>query len=183
MSSPQAASRSEQGANGSIRYNRSPCRRRISRLTTILCDTVRFGCSWSGGGRRRAPHRSASRRWPPVSTIASVCSPAGRRTAPPRHQALRATLDWSYELLLEPERVLLRRLAIFAGPFSLEAAAAVAAGPDLAASDVIDMISSLLTKSLVTTATGGGIARYRLLDTTRAYAIEKLDESAESERI
>src|SRR6266566_6282939 len=106
---------------------------------------------------------------------------SGRRTALPRHRTLRATLDWSYELLAEPERVLLRRLAIFAGPFSLACAAAV--GPEFAASDVIDVISSLLTKSLITTATGGGIARYRLLDTTRAYAIEKLDESAERDRL
>src|SRR6266576_2540749 len=108
---------------------------------------------------------------------------SGRRTALPRHRTLRATLDWSYELLAEPERVLLRRLAIFAGPFSLEAACAVAVGPELAESDVIDVISSLLTKSLVITATGGGIARYRLLDTTRAYAIEKRDESAERDPI
>src|SRR5882762_6523788 len=106
---------------------------------------------------------------------------SGRRTALPRHRTLRATLDWSYELLAEPERVLLRRLAIFAGPFSLASAAAV--GPELAASDVIDVISSLLTKSLITTATGGGMSRYRLLDTTRAYAIEKLDESGERERL
>jgi predicted ATPase len=108
---------------------------------------------------------------------------SGRRTALPRHRTLRATLDWSYELLAEPERVLLRRLAIFAGPFSLETACAVAAGPALAASDVIDAISSLLTKSLVTTAIGGTRPRFRLLDTTRAYAIEKLDESSESERL
>jgi hypothetical protein len=62
----------------------------------------------------------------------------GRRMAPPRHQALRATLDWSYELLAEPERVILRRLAVFAGPFSLEAAAAVAASPELSVPDVIE---------------------------------------------
>ena len=62
----------------------------------------------------------------------------GRRTAPPRHQALRATLDWSYELLAEPERVLLRRLAVFAGPFSLEAAGVIAASRELAVPDLIE---------------------------------------------
>ena len=63
---------------------------------------------------------------------------SGRRTAPPRHQALRATLDWSYELLAEPERVLLRRLAVFAGPFSLEAAGVIAASRELAVPDLIE---------------------------------------------
>ena len=73
----------------------------------------------------------------------------GRRTALPRHQTLRATLDWSYELLAEPERVILRRLAVFAGAFSLEAAGAVAASPEIAPSEVVDGLSSLVAKSLV----------------------------------
>ena len=99
----------------------------------------------------------------------------GRRTALPRHQTLRATLDWSYELLAEPERVILRRLAIFAGSFSLEAAGAVAASPEIAPSDVVDGLSSLVAKSLVAAEVDGAVARYRLLDTTRAYALEKLE--------
>jgi predicted ATPase len=107
----------------------------------------------------------------------------GRRTALPRHQALRATLDWSYELLAEPERVILRRLAVFAGAFSLEAAAAVAASPELAAADVIEGLLGLVAKSLVVAEGEGAVARYRLLDTTRAYASEKLDESGERERL
>ena len=106
----------------------------------------------------------------------------GRRTALPRHQTLRATLDWSHGLLAEPERVLFRRLAIFAGSFSLEAACEVAASPELQASDVIDGISSLAAKSLLATEVWG-VARYRLLDTTRAYALEKLRESGEREGI
>jgi predicted ATPase/DNA-binding winged helix-turn-helix (wHTH) protein len=106
----------------------------------------------------------------------------GRRTALPRHQTLRATLDWSHGLLTGPERVLFHRLAIFAGSFSLEAACEVAASPELRASDVIDGISSLAAKSLVA-ADVGGDARYRLLDTTRAYAFEKLSESGEREGI
>jgi predicted ATPase len=106
----------------------------------------------------------------------------GRRTAPPRHRALRATLDWSYELLPEPECVLLRRLAIFAGPFSLEAVAAVAASPELAAPDVIEGLLGLVAKSLVVTGGEGAAARYRLLDTTRHYALEKLEESGERDQ-
>ena len=107
----------------------------------------------------------------------------GRRMALPRHQALRATFDWSHELLAEPERVLLRRLAIFAGPFSLEAATAVAASPELSAPNVIEGLTSLVAKSLVAAEVEGPVARYRLLDTTRAYALEKLEESGERERL
>lgn len=107
----------------------------------------------------------------------------GRRTALPRHQTLRATLDWSYELLAEPERVLLRRLSVFAGAFSLRAAGAVAANPEIAPSQVVDGLSSLVAKSLVTADAGGGVRRYRLLDTTRAYAFEKLTESGERDTL
>ena len=107
----------------------------------------------------------------------------GRRPALPRHQTLRATLDWSYELLAEPERVILRRLTIFAGAFSLEAARAVAASGELAPAEVVDGLANLAAKSLVTAEVDGTVARYRLLDTTRAYAIEKLGESGERERL
>jgi predicted ATPase len=72
----------------------------------------------------------------------------GRRTALPRHQTLRATLDWSYELLAEPERAILRRLAIFAGPLRLEAAIAVVASPELAPLQVVEGLSNLVAKSL-----------------------------------
>jgi predicted ATPase/DNA-binding winged helix-turn-helix (wHTH) protein len=103
----------------------------------------------------------------------------GRRTALPRHQTLRATLDWSYELLSEPERVILRRLAVFAGVFRLEAASAVIAGPEIAPAELVDGIANLVAKSLVTLVAGGIVARYRLLDTSRAYALEKLVEAGE----
>jgi predicted ATPase/DNA-binding winged helix-turn-helix (wHTH) protein len=103
----------------------------------------------------------------------------GRRTALPRHQTLRATLDWSYELLSEPERVILRRLAVFAGVFRLEAARAVIASPEIAPAEVVDGIANLVAKSLVTLVAGGTGARYRLLDTMRAYALEKLIEAGE----
>jgi predicted ATPase/DNA-binding winged helix-turn-helix (wHTH) protein len=107
----------------------------------------------------------------------------GKRTALPRHQTLWATLDWSYELLTEPERVILRRLAVFAGPFSLEAAAAVAADLETELASVVENLASLVMKSLVTTEGDGAVARYRLLDTTRAYATEKLDESGQRESL
>jgi predicted ATPase len=107
----------------------------------------------------------------------------GRRTALPRHQTLRATLDWSYELLPEPESVILCRLAVFAGAFSLEAANAVVASRELGPSEVVDGLANLVAKSLVAAEVDDRVARYRLLDTTRAYAIEKLDESGECERI
>ena len=101
------------------------------------------------------------------------------RTTQPRHQTLRAMLDWSYDRLPEPERVVLRRLSTFGGEFSLEAANTVAAGGEIAAPDVVDHVSSLATKSLVTADISGSEPQYRLLETTRLYALEKLQESGE----
>ena len=107
----------------------------------------------------------------------------GRRTALPRHQTLRAALDWSFELLTEHERVIFRRLAVFAGACGLDAAIAVAASADIAPSDLVDGIANLVAKSLVATAADGVVGRHRLLDTTRAYALEKLVESGEVDAI
>jgi predicted ATPase len=92
---------------------------------------------------------------------------------------LRATLDWSYELLPEPERMVLRRLAIFAGSFGLRAAGAIAASTEIAPSGVVDCVANLVTKSLVTADIDNATEHYRLLETTRAYALEKLTESGE----
>jgi predicted ATPase len=103
----------------------------------------------------------------------------GRRTALPRHQTLRATLDWSYELLPEPERIVLRRLAIFAGGFTLAAASAVATSAEISPLEVVDCIANLVAKSLVSPEIGGALARYRLLETTRAYVLEKLTKSSD----
>lgn len=103
----------------------------------------------------------------------------GRRTVLPRQQTLRATLDWSHALLDEPERVLLRRLAIFAGAFSLKAVRSVVIGPDLSPSAAVNGITSLIAKSLVVVEPDRHLERYRLLDMMRAYAAEKLDESGE----
>jgi predicted ATPase len=107
----------------------------------------------------------------------------GRRTALPRHQTLRATLDWSYELLTDPERVVLRRLGIFSGGFTLEAAGAVATSAENAGSELVDCVTNLVSKSLVMADHADAMTRYRLLETTRAYAREKLGESGEFESV
>jgi predicted ATPase len=88
-------------------------------------------------------------------------------------------LDWSYDRLPEPERVVLNRLSIFASEFTLEAAAMVAAGDDIATSDVADHVTSLVTKSLVIAKISGKEPLYRLLETTGAYAMEKLLAASE----
>ena len=103
----------------------------------------------------------------------------GRRTALPRHQTLRATLDWSHRLLSEPDRIVLRRLAVFAGSFTLEAAASVVADPGLAEWEVVGRIAELVDKSLVIAEGAGPMRRFRLLETTHAYAMEKLADSGE----
>jgi predicted ATPase/DNA-binding winged helix-turn-helix (wHTH) protein len=107
----------------------------------------------------------------------------GRRTALPRHQTLSAALDWSYDLLPEFERIIFRRLSVFVGNFTLEAARFVAPGDDQDGTASIDAIASLVAKSLVTADSGEMQARYRLLDTTRAYAAEKLKGAGEAARI
>src|SRR6266849_4071781 len=96
-----------------------------------------------------------------------------------RQQTMRATLDWSYDLLSESERAVLRRLGVFVGLFTMDAASAVAASVDVPASDVVDSVANLVGKSLVSTDVEGAIVHYRLLETTRAYAREKLIGSAE----
>jgi predicted ATPase len=108
---------------------------------------------------------------------------AGRRTALPRHQTLRATLDWSYELLPESERTLLRRLAICAGGFTLEAATAVMGDAGATASMVAEGIASLAAKSLVSPDASVPLGRLRLLETIRTYALDKLAESGEAKQV
>jgi len=107
----------------------------------------------------------------------------GRRTALPRHQTLRATLDWSYDLLPDSERCLLRRLGVFAAGFTLEAAQAVMSDQGYAPSVVLDEITNLVAKSLVTLDGSAPNGRWRLLETIRAYALEKLAKSGETEQV
>ena len=98
----------------------------------------------------------------------------GRRTALPRHQTLVATFDWSFELLPDREQVTFRRLAVFAGSFNLSAAIAIVCGDAVGSADVPDHISQLVSKSLVVADVSRGTVTYRLLETTRAYALHKL---------
>src|ERR1700688_576643 len=107
----------------------------------------------------------------------------GRRTANPRHQTLIATLDWSHDHLSEIERVLLRRVAIFVGHFTLEAALAVAEEVGIDESEISGALGNLVNKSLIGVWTSSRGPVYRLLDTTRAYALEKLATSGEQDSI
>jgi predicted ATPase/class 3 adenylate cyclase len=102
----------------------------------------------------------------------------GSRAALPRQQTLRALIDWSYELLSPPEKTLFARLAVFAGGFTFEAAQAVGAGDGIDASQVADLATALADKSLVELDAEG--ARYRLLETVRQYAQDRLDASVDS---
>jgi len=105
---------------------------------------------------------------------------AGRsRTALPQQRTLRATMDWSHDLLTDAERILFRRLSVFAGGFTLEAAEAVCADPDAGHPGVLDVLTSLVDKSLVEVVKGPGGARYRLLETVRQYGLEKLCDAGE----
>ncbi len=107
----------------------------------------------------------------------------GARTAVRRQQTLRASVDWSHALLTEPERVLFRRLAVFLGGFDLEAAQLVAGGGEVTRYQVFDQLTLLVDKSLVGADDSGGRARYRLLETVRQYALEKLGESGEADAV
>jgi predicted ATPase/class 3 adenylate cyclase len=104
----------------------------------------------------------------------------GSRTAVRRQQTLRASVDWSHALLTEPERILFRRLGAFMGGFDLEACQSVVCDKDLAPHQVLDVLALLVDKSLVIAETASDPTRYRLLETIRQYAQEKLGESAEA---
>jgi predicted ATPase/class 3 adenylate cyclase len=101
----------------------------------------------------------------------------GRRTALPRQQTLRAAIDWSHEMLAEPERTLLRRVSVFSGGFTLDLAEEICAWPALDAADILDLLGTLVSKSLVVYEEAG--PRYRLLETIREYAAERARVSVE----
>jgi predicted ATPase/DNA-binding winged helix-turn-helix (wHTH) protein len=100
-----------------------------------------------------------------------------------RHQTLRATHDWSYGLLDGPEQKILRSVAIFAGHFTMSSAIEVSTADGIGEPEIIDYIGNLVSKSLISADISSGLGRYRLLDTTRAYAIEKLRENGEFQRV
>jgi len=103
----------------------------------------------------------------------------GSRDVLPRQQTLRALIDWSHDLLDERERILFRRLGIFVNGFVIEAASTVASGDGLDEVDIFDRLASLVSKSLVIADPDGDSLRYRFLESTRAYASEKLAEAGE----
>jgi len=107
----------------------------------------------------------------------------GHRMALPRHRTMRAALDWSYSLLTPPEQMVFSRLAVFAGGFTLDAAAAVASDDTHSQEQIIDLVLELATKSLVAVEGHDAGMRFRLLDTTRAYALEKLVASGERQML
>jgi predicted ATPase/DNA-binding winged helix-turn-helix (wHTH) protein len=103
----------------------------------------------------------------------------GSRAALPRHRTLRSMLDWSYDLLTEREQAMLRRVSVFAGGWTLASAEQVCAGDGIDASDVIEQLTSLVDKSLVVTDELGGATRYRMLETVRQYALDRLRDSGD----
>jgi predicted ATPase/DNA-binding SARP family transcriptional activator len=107
----------------------------------------------------------------------------GARSAPPRHQALRATLDWSHDLLDAHERVTFRRLAVFYGGFALEAAERVAAGGDISADAMLELLTRLADKSLLRVDHAHGDSRYQLLATIQDYAAGRLAEAGEADQV
>jgi predicted ATPase len=106
----------------------------------------------------------------------------GSRTALARHQTLRAVVDWSWDLLDEAERTVWRRMAVFTDGATMAAASAVCAGGPVAAGDVLDLVSTLVEKSILV-ATGNGTPRYRMLETIRAYGLERLVEAGEATEV
>jgi predicted ATPase/DNA-binding SARP family transcriptional activator len=107
----------------------------------------------------------------------------GARSAPPRHQALRATLDWSHDLLGDDERAVFRRLAVFSGGFTLPAAERVAAGGDIRPDAMLELLTRLADKSLLRVEHARGGTRYHLLATIAGYAGERLAEAGETARV
>ena len=105
----------------------------------------------------------------------------GRRTALPRHRTMHATIDWSYNLLSDVERATLCRLSVFFGNFTLEAARAVAAGEEIDDTAIMAAVASLVAKSMLAPSTGNTSARYRMLDTTRLFALEKLAATSDAD--
>jgi non-specific serine/threonine protein kinase len=107
----------------------------------------------------------------------------GSRTALPRYRTLRALVDWSYDLLDEQERILFRRLAVFAGNWTLEAVESVCAGDGIEPDDVLDLLSALVTRSLVDPVEHGDNRRYRFQESLQAYASEKLSDAGEEAQL
>ena len=107
----------------------------------------------------------------------------GSRAAQPRQQTLRATIDWSYELLSEQEKIILQQLSVFYGSWTLEAAESVCADEEIGASEILDLITHLLDKSLIVSENHDGLIRYRMLEIIRQYGMEKLAKKNEVQHV
>jgi predicted ATPase/class 3 adenylate cyclase len=155
------------------------------RLTADNARTVAAICHRLDGIPLALELAAARTRALPVEAIAARLHErfkllvTGDRTVLPRQRTLRALIDWSYDLLAPPERALFQRLSVFAGGWTLEAAEAVGAGGEIEAADVLDLLARLVEKSLVIADIEGG--RYRMLETVRQYARERLEEAAEAD--
>jgi non-specific serine/threonine protein kinase len=108
---------------------------------------------------------------------------SGSPTAQPRHRTLHAAIDWSHHLLSEPEEILFRRLGVFAGTFTLAAVEAICTGGGVEPADAVDLLTRLVDKSLVGAVQSGDVVRYRLLESIRHYAIDKLREAGEMDEL
>jgi predicted ATPase len=107
----------------------------------------------------------------------------GDRTKLPRQQTLKATLEWSYNLLSLPEQAMLQRLSVFGGSWTIEAATAVTGGETIEPAEVFDLVGSLIDKSIIVpVAHPSGEGRYRLLESTRAFGLERLIAAGDSDR-
>jgi predicted ATPase/class 3 adenylate cyclase len=107
----------------------------------------------------------------------------GSRTSVPHHQTLRALIDWSYELLSENERILLRRTALFPGGWTIGAAVEVCTDDSFEEWDILDHLTTLVDKSLISSDGGDAEQRYRMLESTREYALERLEQSGERDAV
>jgi predicted ATPase/class 3 adenylate cyclase len=159
------------------------------RLTESNADAVAQICRRLDGIPLAVELAAARVRSLPPAQIASRLDhrfrllTGGSRTALPRHRTLRAAMDWSFDLLPEDERILLPRLSAFAGSFSLDAAEAVASGGPVDAEEMIDLLAHLIDRSLLMPEPTSHEARYRMLETIRDYAQERLVESNEASDI
>ena len=153
--------------------------RRRTRRRSTRSASAWTACRWPSSWPRRASRRCRSTRSRPACGDNLDVLAGGSRTARTRQQTLRATIEWSHDLLTGEERVLFRRLSVFADGFTLEAAEEVCAGGAIARRRIVDLLARLVDKSLVVAAD----RRFRLLDTIRHYAAERLDASAEQRHV
>ena len=136
-------------------------------------------CRWRSSWRRRGCGCSRRSRSRPACRIASGLLTGGPRTATPRQQTLRASVDWSHDLLSADEQALLRRVGVFAGGFTLDAAERICVGDGIESDQVLDLLASLVDQSLVIAEERGSGMRYRLLETVRQYGLERLADAGE----